>query len=254
MKRVFSLVVFIYSFFPLQAQNQVWLGVNTQEAVDFIVTDQWGRRTGKDPRNGSSFYEIPGSNYSLTNYGDDSWPLDFSLQIVTPMEDGSFTIKFIGDTLSKFNLYFRATPESDTYPSLRVDVETFLDKGAEMTYKFTYNGTSSAATKVEKVIAITSLGQDITAGGKLNLVGNQTFVNSLVSQCNQMATYFNAGNKRSAHNTLNAIKYSIQTAFSNPTATQLVNDYANTVLMEDIQLTYQLINCQNCPSTERLQK
>lgn len=237
------------------SQGIIHLDISTStDTVDFIITNKWGKRTGNDPRGtGIKYNEIPGAGYGAEGYGDNPWFNVFLLSMVSPQDDGVYEIKLIASELSKFTCTVDTRPESNG-PLFKKELNTFLDKNSEMTYKFTYYGTPGVPAKVEKVIAITSLGQDITTGGKLNLVGNQTFVNSLQLLCSQMVTFFNAGNKVQAYNKLSSLKYQIQNAYTNPTGSQFVNDYAYTVLMEDITLTFVLINCTTCESTERIQK
>ncbi|MEW6062001.1 MAG: hypothetical protein AB1600_08690, partial [Bacteroidota bacterium] len=225
------LFVSIFGLFNvLMSQGVVHLQFSVGDGVDYIVIDPFGRKTGLDPRVSEMINnEIPNAGYSVINYGDDEWFNQFTMRLISPQDDGVYLVKLVGRWLSSFSFYFTAEPEKITSPSIGKEIKSFLDKDAEMTYKFTYNGTSSTATKVEKVITITSLGQDITTGGKLNLVGNQTFVNSLNTKCSQMVNFYNAGNKAQAHNKLNEIKSNIQSAYNTPTGTQFVNEYAYNV-------------------------
>ncbi|MEW6061728.1 MAG: hypothetical protein AB1600_07285, partial [Bacteroidota bacterium] len=66
--------------------------------------------------------------------------------------------------------------------------------------------------------------------------------------------FYNAGNKAQAHNKLNEIKSNIQSAYNTPTGTQFVNEYAYNVLLEDISLTFNLINYNGTIEEQRIRK
>lgn len=233
---LFSTVSNVYS------QENVGFNFSTAGEIEFIVTDKWNRRTGLDPRGAMIQYtEIPDAGYGAEGYGEDMSFVTFTHTHFSPDDDGTYEIKFIGTNLNKFKFSIFARSRNSALQKVKKDIDTFIEKDAEMTYKFTYYGNPATPANVEKVININSLGQDIATGGKLNLVGNQTFIKNLLSHCDQMAKHYNAGKKEEAYNSLNEIKKTIQNASRTSAGKMFVNDYAYKVLSEDIDLTFRLI-------------
>lgn len=257
LKIIFLTIVGLIDFVLCQGEANMTIltqtNINIEQGVDFVVTDRFGRKKGFDPRSGGRYYDsLPNASYGYDN-AMGATVIDFALKIFTPQDDGIWMIQLIGDTLCKFDFYVSVTSIEGSQ-KIRYNKNIFIDKDAVLNYKFTYYGTPGSPAKVEKIISITSLGQDITTGGKLNLVGNQAFVNSLNAKCSQMVNFYNAGNKAQAHNKLNEIKSNIQSAYNTPTGDQFVNEYAYNVLVEDISLTFNLIDYHGTIEEQRIRK
>lgn len=236
------IIQFLVAAIFLYFQGQVNFQFTSRNLIDFIVTDPQGNKTGKDPRgSGIKFNDIPGSSYGITSYGDEEFIAEFIYKHISPQDDGTYTIDFIGKGLGQFEYFVYALPEDATAQQVKRSIKTYIDSNTVMTYQFTYYGNPVTPAKVEKVINIYSLGQDIATGGKLNLVGNQAFIKNLLSHCDQMAKLYNAGKKAEADNTLKEIKKSIQDVTSTPGEKIFVKEYAYKVLLEDIDLTAHLI-------------
>ncbi len=245
-----NIIQFLVAAIFLCFQGQVNFQFTSRNLIDFIVTDPQGNKTGKDPRgSGIKFHDIPGSSYGIVAYGDNNVFAEFIYRHISPHDDGTYNIDFIGTELGTFEYFIYALPEDATAQRVKRSIKTYIDINAVMTYKFTYYGNPATPASVEKVININSLGQDIATGGKLNLVGNQAFIKNLHSHCNQMARLYNAGKKAEAANTLNEIKKSIQDASRTPVEKTFVNEYAYKVLSEDIDLTAHLIGYTDSSDT-----
>jgi hypothetical protein len=76
--------------------------------LDFIVTDPQGRRTGRDPRTGATYDEIPGASLGfewIDIGGDPSQPGEVSRTFTsTAPLDGGYTIQVIGAVAGSYRL------------------------------------------------------------------------------------------------------------------------------------------------------
>lgn len=225
-------------------------------SASFIVIDKWQHRTGEDPRGGGITYtEIPGANYSTDNAGDDDlWYNEFEYEFVSSKSPNILTISVIGKKLSKFNLNVGSFPDDQNYSSLNTSVNLFLDQNAEQSYNFTYYGTIGYIPKLEKIITPQTLVQDLTAGGKLNLIGDQSFVSNLMTSANKVITGINSGDKAYAKKYLDVVNSAVINAYTTPTSSKFVDSYAYPIVMEDINKIYQTIGPVNPPQQQSVKK
>lgn len=178
--------------------------------VHFIVTDSMGRRTGFESffvtKRGSllvnEYREIPNSSYGVDQIGSldpsvvpdepESAVLDF---FPTVLKD-TYTIQFIGfgDCKYSVGMYLRGL-NGETGDSIRY--KAYITSGTTQQYSIYLDPAPGApAPVITKTVTFEVLRNDILVAQKLNQLGDDKFVNSLIKNINLAEKLSAVCNKR----------------------------------------------------------
>lgn len=188
------LIIFAIEF--AYSQQLVHTQITSTDNAHFIVTDPLGRKTGRDPRGASKRYEgiamreIPEANYSFESVGDipDSGEVpnavyyhEFAYSFESPQRDGIYLIQVIGIELGQFDLYVSIIPSdiSSRQECRFVIEQALIDQDSVISYQLLYNGAPGSPMTFKKIVTSNTLRQDLSAGYKLNLLGDEKLFEDL---------------------------------------------------------------------------
>jgi len=173
--------------------------------VQFIVTDSQGRKTGFESYyygetgyiNVNAFTESPHSNY-YTEYISSLDPSDapepesaiFGMREV--IKD-TYTTQFIGIDNCKYHfvINFRNSEGKDAINLYGVNYN-YITKGSTQSYSLYLEPTPGApAPVITKMVTFDTLRQDFTVAQKLNQIGDDKFVSSLIRMVNVAEKLYN---------------------------------------------------------------
>lgn len=180
----------------IHSQHRIDMDITSTHNVHFIVTDPLGRRTGRDPRGATNRYEgieineIPGSNYSAESVGDipDSnetpnavYYYELLYTFESPQNDGRYIIQVIGIEPCQFDLYVNVDPvDKAARQKFHFVINTALiDRDSVVNYQLVYNGMPGSPMTFKKIVTSNTLRQDLSAGYKLNLLGDEKLFEDL---------------------------------------------------------------------------
>lgn len=219
MRDFLILILFLQLLPSLGRTQEVVMQFDASEAVNFIVTDPKGRRTGVDPRYKAKpddwlwLEEIPKANYAFMSVGnlDPNGPVEVFMEFVyhfnSPEGDGVYTVQVIGNNLSTFELFVDASgrDRAKTQDAMFETRNIPIDKDSVITYLFTYHGAPGSPVSLVKVVSASSLLQDVAAMRKLNWITSQATVDKYVSLYTAYGTQFAEKDFDGAHVTLSTV-------------------------------------------------
>ena len=171
--------------------------------IHFILTDPLGRRTGYLPinwekpdfSNPANLKEIPGAFYSVERLGDEESG-DFgsgeSIQFYShPIVVGTYTITVFAFTDTNYHIDFEEYVTIDNKVS--TEFEGFTSSNTTLQYSVFIDPTKPVPAKpvVTKVVTFQTLRDDLIVAQKLNQIGDDKFVNSLIRMVNIAEKLYN---------------------------------------------------------------
>jgi len=201
MKLYMLLIIFL---FPITSFSQDTLHFNVfartggdmgKIYMHFIVIDPLGRRTGYFPENGvypgplavANLNEMPNSSYSTECISDEETGesgTGESIQFYSqPIVVGTYTITFFTFTDTNYTLRFDLFKSYDNL--VPVETEGYISSGTTFNYTVFIDPTPGApAPTITKVVTFQTLRDDLNVAYKLNQIGDDKFVKSLLSMIN----------------------------------------------------------------------
>lgn len=186
MDKILTIIIFLIISSPAYASMSIYIGTKNTNA-QFMLVDYNGNRTGYDPITQSLISEtkLPSITYFIGNSDHPVYVLQGRYPVtMTPL---NMKIVLTGAQLSSnigVAVEIEETDSGLAFPQSTVlkGFMTILDVNQVSTYDVAY---TPAQTFVFTKVAVPSdLIADITTAGKLNLVGNQLYINELIAKVN----------------------------------------------------------------------
>jgi hypothetical protein len=172
--------------------------------VQFIVTDSQGRKTGFESYyygesgyiNVNAFTEIPHSNYYTEYVGN----LDPSVapepeSAIFGMREvikDTYTIQFIGIDNCKYHVAMSLHDLNGNKVGNSIRYKAYITSGTTQQYSLYIDPTPGApAPVITKTVTFQTLRDDFTVAQKLNQIGDDKFVNSLIRMVNIAEKLYN---------------------------------------------------------------
>jgi hypothetical protein len=208
-----STILFLVIPLALRAQTSFYLHVSS--AVEFIVTDPVGRKSGIDRRFSKPteqavwLQQIPNAvvDYENSNEGGPSIVV-LESSLVTPKADGTYAIEMIGNTTEGSYLTVYVLPQVKgaqiQHPYFHIS-KIPIDTDSSVTYLFTYHGVIGTPVSLVKVVSARSLIQDVAAMSKLDWIKNQQTANKYLECIDTYRTQLQQLNFNEARTALSTI-------------------------------------------------
>ena len=164
----------------LWSQSQGYLQMDIMGPIHYVVTDSMGRRTGFDPRIDGDYSEIPNMGYGLS--GADShdpdteplnfWEFGFNTNVKDPTFHEQFTVTVIGIHRGVFSGIVGWSVDPGKGGSAKI--QGLVDSNQTSSFTFSISMDTSRVFEYSKVVAASSLRQDLDNSYDLNLLGNRS--------------------------------------------------------------------------------
>ncbi|MDP3998602.1 MAG: hypothetical protein Q8P89_03225 [bacterium] len=130
-------------------------------SAELLVIDPKGKRTGLDPRTGTSFEEIPASSYGEESLGADDGSgqiMSRKLLWISRPLSGEYTVEVIGTGYARISLEVRPVDINSDGQRISVDgnmlalgvdtIEAMVTPGVSNVYRLTYSSTPDQPAKL----------------------------------------------------------------------------------------------------------
>lgn len=178
---VLTIWTFIYSSLSLGQDNRFHsVTVRVNGAVEFVIKDPLGKRSGFDPKLNQRYDEINESYgvFSIDSEDPNVEPPESVNEFMTQNPvDGKYSLSLYGTKPSEYRLSIvisRALDEGADFIFKGV-----MDSAATVQYEFEYSSVSGTPFTATKVVSSSTLRQDLDNSFKLNLLGGREFYKEL---------------------------------------------------------------------------
>jgi hypothetical protein len=173
-------------------------GTNSGKSkISLVLIDPIGRKEGTLPSD-LPLHEISNCGYSFTRLGDpDTGPDEFDPETIelgcSPINTGTYTIKVYGLQDTSFWISVRSADITGSIDDSKFyDFSGLISSAAVMDYKISLDPTPGAPPPtITKIVTFQTLRDDFTVAQKLNQIGDDKFVNSLIRMVNIAEKIYN---------------------------------------------------------------
>ncbi|MBU4446025.1 hypothetical protein KJ656_13255, partial [bacterium] len=155
------------------------------ENVFMIVKDSMGRETGYNPFTNSWKRDIPSSGSGSDSIGDnetgDPGPADFTIDITENLIQEKYNFEIFG--LCDVRYIFEINADKSNGGSIHFEFKDYITSGTVRNYALQFDPTpGSPAPTIIKEVTFQLLRDDVLVAQKLNQIGDDKFVDSLIKQ------------------------------------------------------------------------
>lgn len=175
------------------------LGIFVNVEVEALLIDPYGNKTGFDPSTNSYIWQIPGSGSWV-----DEIPGILSTTVIGVGHPaaGSYILQIVGTDQRIYGVSISLDDISGTTHSLGFIGLTA--SGLISPYTITYDPTPGITPKVERVVTIGDLKNDVNIAFNIGLIDNPGIKQSLLAKLDAAERAISRGQKQTAINQLNA--------------------------------------------------
>ncbi|MBI3754220.1 MAG: hypothetical protein HY266_09330 [Deltaproteobacteria bacterium] len=207
-KRWLLLIIFII---PMIAIVKVWAldydmsaidihaGTGPTLSVDILLIDPLGRKTGVDAVTNEGYLDIPKAGYAWDEEpGINPRRTLYHSEAIT----GIYTLRVSSKTTTTYWVYIWIEDRNGN--KTIVSFDGFISSGRISEYKIDYKLESGAVQKVERVVTVEDLKNDVNIAFNLGLIDNDGIKQSLLVKLDAAENSIKRGQKQAAKNQLNA--------------------------------------------------
>jgi len=180
----------------LSSLNFAINSLSTNTYVQILVVDSYGNKTGFDPILSKKVRNIKNSYYGIdviSNYetGETITPETVKLGI-TPVESGTYTVILFGLKSTSYSLYSEFYNVNGDMILLPISEIGYITQNSTQSYSLHLDPTPGApAPTITKIVIFQTLRDDFNVAQKLNQIGDDRFVNSLIRMVNIAEKLYN---------------------------------------------------------------
>lgn len=189
-------------FGSLYGQSRIRLNIQSNSMIHFVVKDEIGRQTGRDPRGhprpwqGKPLREIPGAQYAINTVGDSPSEYEPSADDVQHEFEWSFelenstkelSLEAIGVRAGLYWIHFSVDPVGGKGKSL--SLQGIIDTAQSCEFSVLLATTAGIGLTVTKSMYQGSLRQDVDNCYKLSLLGEKQLYKDLSHRLDKFEKY-----------------------------------------------------------------
>lgn len=221
---IFIRVTCDYSFGEARDLSSIEVSIHSGESlqVELLVIDPQGNKTGFDPSVNTIVEQIPNSGWGVDEFP--GIPPTRFVGIGEP-KGGTYRLEVIGINPTTYTLGIRM---ADSAGNSRQPVFNGITSlGIISTYTITYDPAPGVTPKVERVVTIEDIKNDVKIAFNLGLINNEGVQQSLLAKLENAKKEIGQGNIQAAKNILKAFINEV-----NAQKEKHIKEYAVKILLE----------------------
>ncbi|MBD3339344.1 MAG: hypothetical protein GF353_09555 [Candidatus Lokiarchaeota archaeon] len=199
------------------AQSEGYIQINSNDIIHYIVTDPYGNRTGRDPRNtenpqyGRKIDEISNAGYAFMSVGDipeageephEDISHEFIYTPVSPDNNGEHKIDVIGIRDGTYEIYISI--DAPNHNGVNYKYKGPITKNMIQNFEFYYSDVQSDDLYCKKIVVDSTLIIDIELCYQFDHIKDKGIYNSLKKKGENAIKQHEKGKNNAAVNILNA--------------------------------------------------